>query len=88
MLGNAHLLDVASAVLNVEPPDTFFARMLASKTGLSDPVVHPCLRRLEAARVIEAVPDGGRANCYTRSDHPFWDFVRRLDRLHPPDLDG
>jgi hypothetical protein len=88
LLGNAHLLDVASAVLSVGLPDTFFARMLASETRLSDPVVHPCLRRMEAAGVIEAVPSEGRENRYARSDHPFWEFVRELDRLHPPAWDA
>ena len=87
LLGNAHLLDVASAALSVVPPRTFFARMLASETRLSDPVVHPCLRRMEAAGVITAVTGEGRENLYIRSDHPFWEFVRELDRLHPPEAD-
>jgi hypothetical protein len=87
LLGNAHLLDVASAALSVVPPDTFFARMLASETRLSDPVVHPCLRRMEAAGVIAAVAGEGRENRYTRAEHPFWEFVRELNRLHPSDIE-
>ena len=82
-MGNAHLLDVASDVLSRSSSSSFYARQLASSTGLSDPVVHPCLRRLETAGVVREVDSPGRERRYVRTDHPFWDFIRQLDRIHP-----
>lgn len=80
-MGNANLLDVASAVLARPARGEFYARQLASSTGLSDPVVHPCLRRLEAAGALLVVESAGREHLYQRSDHPFWRFVKELDKL-------
>lgn len=88
LFGNAHLLDVASAVLSSARESHFYARKLASLTGLSDPVVHPCLRRLATAGTIESVPNPGRERLYKRSPHPFWELVRDLDRRHPPEAAG
>ncbi|HEX7133667.1 MAG TPA: helix-turn-helix domain-containing protein [Iamia sp.] len=74
IFGNAYWLAVAALIAEIED-STFTQRLLARRLGISDSLVAPALKRLEAADLIKRKPDH-----WERQPSPVWRFVALLAR--------
>ena len=79
LFNSVNLLRIAQEIAGEMGDGVFYARMIASRTGIGDPQVGKALKRLEKAGVIVSVPSlETLRKSFERVDDPFWTYVRSV----------
>lgn len=86
VFGNRHLAEVVAAVAALAPNvgDQLTVRMLANRTGLTDSVVRPIVKRLVEANLLQPQPQQrprGASYHEVRSDEGLWEALVRMCAL-------